>query len=78
MKSANHFPKIVLTGGSGFLGYNLLNNKVFQDALDCRSYFLAIFITIWAVIFPGTKIAWIVFKNLPESPLELKKALKFI
>ena len=33
MKSANHFPKIVLTGGSGFLGYNLLNNKVFQDAL---------------------------------------------
>lgn len=40
-------------------------------------YFLAIFITIWAVIFPGTKIAWRVFKNLPEPPLELKKALKF-
>lgn len=33
MKSANHFPKIVITGGSGFLGFNLLNNKVFQDAL---------------------------------------------
>ena len=40
-------------------------------------YFLAIFITIWAVIFPGTKIAWRAFKNLPEPPLELKKALKF-
>lgn len=38
-------------------------------------YFLAIFITIWAVIFPRTKIAWRVFKNLPEPPVELKKAL---
>ena len=41
-------------------------------------YFLAIFITAWAVIFPGTKIAWRVFKNLPKPPEELKKALKFI
>ena len=41
-------------------------------------YFLAIFITVWTVIFPGTKIVWRVFKNLPEPPLELKKALKFI
>ncbi len=41
-------------------------------------YFLAIFITVWAVIFPDTKIAWRVFKNLPEPPTELKKALKFI
>jgi len=41
-------------------------------------YFSAIFITIWAVIFPGTKIAWRVFKNLPKPPEELKKALKFI
>ena len=40
-------------------------------------YFLAIFITVWAVIFPDTKIAWRVFKNLPEPPFELKKALKF-
>jgi len=41
-------------------------------------YFLAIFITVWAVIFPDTKIVWRVFKNLPEPPAELKKALKFI
>ena len=38
-------------------------------------YFLAIFITIWAVISPRTKIAWRVFKNLPEPPVELKKVL---
>ncbi len=41
-------------------------------------YFLAIFITLWTVIFPGTKIVWRVFKDLPEPPSELKKALKFI
>ena len=40
-------------------------------------YFLAIFITIWTVVFPSTNIAWRVFKNLPEPPVELKKALKF-
>lgn len=38
-------------------------------------YFLAIFITMWAVISPRTKIAWRVFKNLPEPPVELKKVL---
>ena len=41
-------------------------------------YFLVIFITIWVVVFPRTKIAWRVFKNLPEPPAKLKKALKFI
>lgn len=38
-------------------------------------YFLAIFITMWAVISPRTKIAWRAFKNLPEPPVELKKVL---
>ena len=38
-------------------------------------YFLAIFITIWAVIFPSTKVVWKVFKDLPEPPEELKKVL---
>lgn len=41
-------------------------------------YFLSIFITIWAVIFPSTKIAWRVFKDLPEPPVELKWALNFM
>lgn len=41
-------------------------------------YFLAIFTTIWAVFFPSTKIAWRVFRDLPEPPAELKQALKFI
>ena len=41
-------------------------------------YFLAIFLTVWAVIFPNTKIAWRVFKDLPEPPAELKQALNFV
>ena len=41
-------------------------------------YFLAILITVWAVLFPSTKIAWRVFKDLPEPPAELKQILNYI
>ena len=41
-------------------------------------YFLAIFITAWTVVFPPTKIAWRVFKALPEPPEELKQSLNYI
>lgn len=41
-------------------------------------YFLAIFVTAWTVMFPSTKIAWRVFRDLPEPPAELKQALNFI
>jgi len=40
-------------------------------------YFIAIFITIWVVIFPKTRLVWTVFKELPEPPRELKKVLKY-
>ena len=40
-------------------------------------YFVAIFITIWAIFFPKTKAAWKVFKGLPEPPEELKLALNY-
>ena len=40
-------------------------------------YFLAIFVTVWAVLIPRTKIAWRVFKDLPAPPEELKQALNF-
>ena len=40
-------------------------------------YFVAIFTTAWAVLIPSTKIAWRVFKDLPEPPAELKQALNF-
>jgi lipopolysaccharide/colanic/teichoic acid biosynthesis glycosyltransferase len=40
-------------------------------------YFMAIFTTIWAVLFSKTKVAWIVFKDLPEPPEELKLVLNY-
>jgi len=40
-------------------------------------YFMAIFTTGWAVLFPKTKVAWTVFKGAPEPPEELKSALNF-
>ena len=35
-------------------------------------YFLAIFATIWVILFSEKKIAWSVFSDLPEPPDELK------
>ena len=40
-------------------------------------YFMAIFVTIWAVLFPKTTLAWKVFYNLPEPPKELKTLLNY-
>ena len=40
-------------------------------------YFMAIIVTIWVVLLPKTKIAWIVFKGLPEPPEELKASLNY-
>ena len=40
-------------------------------------YFVAIFVTAWAVVVPSTKLAWRVFKDLPEPPKELKKPLNY-
>ena len=40
-------------------------------------YFVAIFVTAWAVLIPSTKIAWRFFKDLPEPPADLKQALNF-
>ena len=41
-------------------------------------YFLAIFVTVWTVLIPSTKIAWKMFKELPEPPAELKQALNYL
>ena len=35
-------------------------------------YFLAIFATIWVMLFSEKKIAWSIFSDLPEPPDELK------
>ena len=40
-------------------------------------YFMAIFTTVWIVIFPKARVAWTIFKDLPEPPEELKEALNY-
>ncbi|MDA8817529.1 sugar transferase [Planktomarina sp.] len=40
-------------------------------------YFLIIFITIWVVLFPESKIVWRTFKNMPVPPEQLKSALNY-
>ena len=40
-------------------------------------YFMAIFTTVWAVLFPKTEVAWTLFKGIPAPPEELKSALNF-
>ena len=51
--------------------------KWFVSNKSLYIYFLAIFVTVWAVLIPRTKIAWRVFKDLPEPPAELKQSLNF-
>ena len=41
-------------------------------------YFLAIFMTLWAIFFPKTSLAWKLFKDLPLPPNELKKKLNYL
>ena len=40
-------------------------------------YFMAIFTTVWVILFSKTTVAWMVFKGLPEPPEGLKLALNY-
>lgn len=40
-------------------------------------YFMSIFITIWVVMFPNAVISWVVFKELPKPPDELRLGLNY-
>ena len=40
-------------------------------------YFLAIFITVWSVLFPSSRIVWKIFKKLPKPPQELRGVLNY-
>ncbi len=41
-------------------------------------YFASIFVTIWAVLRPKSKIAWKLFFNLPKPPKELESSINYI
>ena len=40
-------------------------------------YFLAIFMTVWTVLIPTSRMHWNMFKDLPKPPAELNKALNY-
>ena len=58
--------------------YKGLLEEWFVSNKSLYIYFVAIFVTAWAVIAPSTKIAWRVFRALPVPPAELKQALHYI
>ena len=45
--------------------------KWYIDNQSLTNYFLIIFVTIWAVLSPGSRIIWRVFPSLPHPPKEL-------
>ena len=42
-----------------------------------KTYFKAIIMTVWAIIFPSSGSVWSLFKDLPEPPNELKSILNW-
>ena len=38
-------------------------------------YFLSIFLTVWVVLLPKSKLAWVVFRGLPTPSEELSVSL---
>jgi lipopolysaccharide/colanic/teichoic acid biosynthesis glycosyltransferase len=40
-------------------------------------YFLSIFMTVWIILAPKSSTVWRVFKDLPEPPNLLKRALNY-
>ena len=45
--------------------------KWYIDNQSLTNYFLIIFVTVWAVFSPGSRIIWRVFPSLPQPPKEL-------
>ena len=69
--SSVEFYEKVIAPYKGQLEEWFVNNK------SLHVYFLAIFITLWVVLFPKSNVAWTVFKELPQPPEELKLALGY-
>ena len=49
----------------------------FVNHQSLYTYFVAIIITVWAVLFPTTSVAWKLFRGLPIPPDKLKDALYY-
>jgi lipopolysaccharide/colanic/teichoic acid biosynthesis glycosyltransferase len=70
-KASSNFYENVIAPYKGQLEeWYVLNKSLY-------TYFLAILVTVWTVLVPNTKMIWIVFKDLPKPPKELKNDLHY-
>lgn len=57
--------------------YKGLLEEWFVANKNLNVYFISIFLTIWAVIFPKTQIAWMILKDLPVPPKTLSEKINY-
>ena len=57
--------------------YKGLLEEWFVENKSLNVYFISIFLTIWAIIFPKTQIAWMIFKDLPVPPKTLSEKINY-
>lgn len=74
----------ILAGNRGSMDFYRSHIAPYKGALEqwyvahqgLRTYFVAIFVTCWVVLFPRSRMAWRVFPDLPAPPSELADALQ--
>ena len=49
----------------------------YKDKQTISTYFTLIILTVWVVLFPKSKLVWLIFNDLPIPPKELKSFLNF-
>ena len=75
----------ILAGQSGTVDFYVKFISPYKGSLEewyvrnqgLDTYFAAIFVTIWVVIFSRSKLAWTTFPDLPAPPFELQLALNY-
>ena len=68
--SIEFYDKVIAPYKGALEGWFVLNKGIYI-------YFLTILITIWVVFFSKSKVAWKMFRDLPEPPDELKSVLNY-
>ena len=68
--SIEFYDKVIAPYKGALEGWFVLNKGIYI-------YFLTILITIWVIFFSKSKVAWKVFRDLPEPPDELKSVLNY-
>ena len=66
-----HFYNKVIAPYKGLLEEWYVKNR------DLKTYFTAIFITVWTVIFPRSTVVWRAFSRIPIPPIELRISLNY-